>query len=353
MKTHLSLILIIACLCFVSCTPDDTIPTESLYVVGLVYDDVSQTGMAAYWQNGVQKIIPGSERVRPISIDIIDGQINITWLTFEQRDNRYFNLIQVWKEDGTITDINTEISTFGIDAFEANNDLYVVGIERESDITPGRPVYWKNGIKIALPMMPTGYVQEVQEMTLRGNEVVGVGSFHSTDGFIRPLIWENGTVQELPLGTYEGGSASSISIDDGITYIGGSVYDRETEREYMAIWTNGELEVIVTDEEYRRIGITKMRVVNGDRVYTGWKVDYNRLYEAFYYEAGERVILSNDPENVNYLIDELIFDGRNIITMGQSNSFSRDLPAYSFSINGVHQTLAGLQATWINDVLLP
>ncbi|OEK04397.1 hypothetical protein [Roseivirga misakiensis] len=352
MKKYSSYFLGFLGLILLSCTPDDTVPTDSLYVLGIVYDEENQTNQVAYWSNGVQTIIPNTDRAIPISIDIVQGQLTIVWHKTIQQDNGYFGAFQVWTEDGTISDINTEFTTYPSDAFEANDDLYIVGLELINDHSPAKPVYWKNGVKSELATIKAEYVHELSEATLHGDELIAVGSYQNTEMFIIPVVWEDNTVRELPLGDFEGGSATSISIDNGITYIGGSVYDRETEKEYMAIWIDGELETIVKDDAYRRIGISKIRVVNNERVFTGWKINSNGDYEAFYYKGSDKVVLENDLAIQYYRIDELVFDGQDIITLGQYTTVNHDLPFYSYSINGVNRSLSGTRPIWINDVLI-
>ncbi|MHC6203771.1 hypothetical protein ACYULU_11320 [Breznakiellaceae bacterium SP9] len=132
-----------------------------------------------------------------------------------------------------------------VDAIEVSGaDVYFAGYV--SNGSANKPVYWKNEINPTFLPLPAGYTGAyVSAIAVSGADVyfagsVGVGSVLTGPTTVvstnKPVYWKNGTLITLPLAGYTGAYVSAIAVSGADVYVAGTSYEGSP-----IYWKNGTL----------------------------------------------------------------------------------------------------------------
>jgi hypothetical protein len=190
---------------------------------------------ASYWKNNMQINIPSTAGFEYTSSTAIKVFNNDVYIAGVETNSNITNAIY-WK-NGSLFKINDNSQrqfTTAIDV--VNNNLYIAGyqwVNGREDQTIAK--YWKNGIAINL----TDGTSEAKATDIKvvGNDVYVAGYFRRSDFSSSACYWKNGEMIELTAGG-KSGQAKSIFILGNDVYVSG-YEQRENNKRIATYWKNG------------------------------------------------------------------------------------------------------------------
>lgn len=350
MNRSVSYFLLLSTLFIAACSSNAEEPSEGIYALGRTVYNASTNSRIVYWQNGKQRAVENAPDAWPVAFAVADGQINIVWNQSDRYiDSKYIHTVYLWNEDGSTTEISGAVSSQANDAFYAEGSLYILGFEYPNETNETVPVYWKDGQRNELYVPADFHLIQAKEMTVSDGLVYATGYYRSTSGMNIPVMWQNETIQELELGDFESADATSISVENGTVYVGGSLWDVESQKQSLAIWTNGALTTIIAPEEPLQLYTNKLRVTNGNVLLAGHGYSHSE-HQGFYYLNGNKVVLETEADVVNYWITQVAMADGEVYMSGRVSSTQGSESRYW--INGIRQSLGGIPSDILLDLVV-
>lgn len=244
-----------------------------------------------------------------------------------------------WK-NGVVT--NLENSAIGNSVYVVNNDVYVAGATYNSLTSTHTAVYWKNGLKITLPV--TGSSSSIaQSIWVSGNDVYVAGyQMVGSNGMIK--LWKNGVA-------YNWTDGSSSTIPTSICVVGNDVYisgySYENPIGYVAkYWKNGVVTNLSTSSPNRE-ATASFITVSGNDVYVSGRENNGTKNVATYWKNGQIIALTNGINN-SYA-SSLVVSGNDIYVSGYESNGSHYIAKYWK--NGQANLLSdGIEDVFANDI---
>lgn len=171
----------------------DTIPKNiraaNVYVAGSTYDSVTYVRQAAYWKNEVAVILTNGTKDAAANAIAVAGDDVYTAGYTTDANGAY--IATYWK-NGIQTNLtpNTESASAGSIAV-VGNDVYIAGFVDRS------AVYWKNGVKVTLPLLSGKGIGSSAGIAVQGNDIYVSGYQLGSDG-ASSVYWKNGIPVKLP-----------------------------------------------------------------------------------------------------------------------------------------------------------
>jgi hypothetical protein len=213
--------------------------------------------------------------------------------------------------------------------FVANNNVYAGGYEIIIDsISNGRyftPTIWKNGAKIKLAASPLARSSRISSIYVSGHDVHATGSVGDENSGV---YWKNGEIVQSQyrvayngvlvykgdvyiVGTLDGyatywkngtavqlsdkwSSAKSISVDEDVIYVLGTISGHLVEPDQNIYWRNGEEVQLGTTAD--KTGVYEIQATHGDVYICGTQsitLDGKTMGVACYWKNGTRVDLTD------------------------------------------------------------
>lgn len=170
----------------------DTIPkyiqTANVYVAGSTYDSLTYVRQAAYWKNDVAVILThGTKNAAATDIAVVGDDVYTAGYT---TDANGAYIATYWK-NSVQTNLTTNATSASAGSIVINgNDVYIAGFVGNS------AVYWKNGQRVTLPLLPGMNVGSSAGIAIQGSDIYVSG--YQLGARASAVYWKNGVAVRLP-----------------------------------------------------------------------------------------------------------------------------------------------------------
>ncbi len=207
-----------------------------VYAVGM---EINNTAIPKYWEDGVEKILPGNNSY-PNDIYVTDaGDTYVVGYAYNN-GNEY---AKMWK-NGELTDFFPNMTPSAAYAIEIiGDDIYVAGKIVINNIMTA--CYWKNSELTILGNQTDR--SKANDLFVSGNNIYLVGDEYNNQNNTVAKLWENGTAIDLTDGTQHA-NAYAVFVSGTDVYVAGN--ERNNQQIGVAqVWKNG-VENPLTDGQY-------------------------------------------------------------------------------------------------------
>jgi hypothetical protein len=224
-----------------------------------------------------------------------------------------------WK-NGIPSSLTGGIGGYANSIAVSGNDIYVSGNEYFSPFGPGKAVYWKNGVMVALAN-GSDTATHTNEIAISGNDVYVVGSSGHEEGAAEsPYYWKNGVAVKL--------GSQGLSSPFGaicITFSGTDLYIAGGDSIGICYWKNGVRFPLQTDAEKVSDFPTAIAVSGNDVYVTGYSSyainQTNNDYDvACYWKNGVKIPLKDtstgNPSDNNTIAQTIAITGNDVYIGG-------------------------------------
>jgi uncharacterized lipoprotein YbaY len=227
-----------------------------------------------------------------------------------------------------ISEANGDVELIDIEV--VGNDRYVFG-ETNMYSGPAKFTVWKNGT--VMYEIPYNRAFVPTRMAVSGTDVYLCGNAERTTApTLRPAIWKNGIVTELPQG-YSLAYLNSIYVSGNTVYAAGLEYS--SNQTYYSVWANGTRQVLNGAK-----GVSNV-TVSGSDVYVAGGDDNNK---PAYWKNGTKVVLPVDATSNGWCAAIKVV-GTDVYACG-GEYLPGNLQQAVYWKNGVKTTLASINASY-------
>ena len=241
--------------------------------------DLYISAKSKFWKNGISTNLEVLSDFNNYggAIFVTENNVYSSGFITKGSINDYRRIASYWK-NGVLKTLepitSTELSS-AEDIAVKGNDVYVVGSVTRYNSYNYYKCYWKNGVKIILPgsTYNGSYSDPVtSKMKIYNDDVYITSSVYQNT--YKPVYWKNATQYQLSQPTtFSFSDISSIDVENGNLYIGGSGLKYFTNQKIGFYWKNNEIHEVVGCE-----GIMSMDVVNSDVYVAGYNNSGNIAY---------------------------------------------------------------------------
>ena len=220
----------------------------------------------------------------------------------------------------------------------ANNTLYACGTYIDKTDGQRKGAIWKNGVfsKVAVPA-GTNEVS-IKDMVLSGGNIYLVGAAYPN----APICyWKNNTVIAVnkEAGTNFGSEASAISVDGNDVYLAGFVTSSDGNKTFPCYWKNGK-RIDLPLSNNQSAGSVNDIIVRKGVVYASGEEEFSNQHNALYWVNGQLKI--SEPDNtVSSVAYGMYVNNNTIMQAGYINSNNAIKPVWWN--NGVRNELPLVQ----------
>lgn len=246
--------------------------------------------------------------------------------------------------------------------FVSKNDVYAAGCILYPMRSFGVPMYWKNGARVDLPLMPrdmggvaNGIWVEAGDIYVSGFRAVSYYTTTTVMVLAMPCYWKNGGLVSLSVASMDvGGHAESIFISGNDVYLAGRVVDESGDFDRPCYWRNGLRVDLGIPGACRSGSANSLFVADGDVYVSGTVASESRVSIPGYWINGAWTELSKPDPGKYCWTSGLSVEGRDVHVCGAgygaddiampctwTNGVRRDLPASPGSRTEDIQVFAG------------
>lgn len=309
-------------------------PESDIYITGSV-SNTSNVTTAAYWKNGVETLLNSSSSKS--SASGITVQSNDTYISGTREVNN--QLIACYWKNGNVIDLTTTAVISVGNPLINGGDLYIIGQEYNST-TPGRDaIYWKNGVKIYLPVNNSDY-SGTTGIAANGNDIYITG-FIKENGNLQAVVWKNGVLNKLPYSNTNiyNSDANCIAIVGNDVYVGGNEYNQQNYLLNSSVcWKNGIISSTISGA-----AIFGMMVKGSDIYTSGGDA---ALTKAMYWKNGNATTLNSGT--AQFVAKGIIVYQNDIYVIG--GGFAS--PSYIYWKNGMPIKLTNYASALLSNITL-
>lgn len=236
---------------------------DDVYVVGSRKEfNAGSLTFPAYWLNGVETLLNGTSAPYSSATDIFISNDNVYIVGYE-RNSDGIEVAKLWMNGGltNLSDGSSEAKAFGV--YVENGNVHVVGTQNvsEFDNTPVA-MYWLNGVGTELTDGETD--AEAMDVEVSNGDVYICGVVVSDSGVANNMLWKNGEPQY----TVEDGLPE---MAHGLCVVGNDVYiagKNENQTCSSGYWKNGGFITLIPAVSFMSLSpIAGKIVVDNDDVY--------------------------------------------------------------------------------------
>lgn len=209
----------------VTSTSDFYLYTANVYVAGSIISPYSKE-QVAYWKNGtLVTLTSGSKQASATAITVVGNDVYTAGYILH---GMYDVSIAYWKNNVQV-DLATHVASAYVRSIMVHNgDVYVTG-HVDSEV-----VYWKNGIKIKLSLLPGMTSGASSGIAMQGNDLY-ISGYQGGNGQYA-VYWKNGVPTKLP-NTFSCSAGNNMVFHKGDLYIP-AVYS-SSHKDAVNYWKNG------------------------------------------------------------------------------------------------------------------
>jgi len=246
---------------------------------------------------------------------------------------------------------------YALDVFVSGSSVHAAGYEAYALKGWGIAIYWKDGARINLPVLPSDMGGLANGICIAGNDVYVSGfravSYYYDNRLNRqllsmPCVWKNGVLSSMPvINAGKGGVANAVFVYGEDVYVCGWTLD-DTETRIPCFWKNGQRTDLGVPSS-RVHGLANSLFISGSDSYIAGSVFLNsKVYIPVLWKNGEWSELSRTSTANHSWASGVVVDVNDVYVCGFTDDNAGNRVACTWK-NGERSDLPG-DISWAENI---